>query len=275
MSESIRERDFGYLIYNYHRIGKDFIKIQDFLDSGFYVVQCDASHNYNTKRGSASVIIKTPSGKEYKPRNFTFKSIGPVYAEIKSIVYGIREVQKIKMEANKVLVLNDNYYAINFVAGNLTPQKDHIKEVITEVENMLKKRDDLDIQFGLVRSKVNRKADKIAKRTLKTKEMEIDERINRRIRKIKERMKQAEKFKEYKIEGNKVKIKHPSSSFWFEVSFDSYPSCNCHWWKHNWENKGEKIIKARALPCVHMCKAAEVLGVNIFDIFRKQIFRRD
>lgn len=263
-----------YRIFNYHKIGVDREKIQEFLDAGFYIVQCDASHNYDTNRGSASVGITAPNGKEYTPKDFTFKSPGPNYAEMKSIVYGLREIQKIKKEIGNILLLNDNYYAVNFAAGNFNAEKPHIKEVTSEIMAELEKIG-FGVQIGLVRSKVNRKVDKSAKKTLKAKEKEIEKRIEKRVQGVLKNIEKGKAFENYTVNGNLVTLKDLRSDYWFNVSFEPYPSCTGYWWRLNWEPKGEKIIRARALPCAHMCRAAELLGLNIFDIFRKQIFRRD
>lgn len=193
---------------------------------------------------------------------------------MKSIVYGLREIQKIRKDVDNILVLNDNYFAINLAVGNFNPEKTHIKNVTSEIAEEIEKIE-YNVQFGLVRSKINRKVDKSAKKTLKSKEKEIDERIENRVKKILRNIEKGKNFIEYEVNNGTVRLKDPKSSFWFEVTFNPYPNCNCYWWKHNWQNKGEKIINARAMPCAHMCRAAEILELNIFDIFRKQIFRRD
>ncbi len=263
-----------YKIYNYHNIGEDRKQIQEFLDAGFYIVQCDASHHYDTKRGSASVGITAPDGKEYTLKDSTFKSPGPYYAEMKSIVYGLREIQKIKKEIKNTLLLNDNFYAVNFAAGNFTPKKPHIKQVTSEIMTELEKIG-FGVQLGLVRSKVNRKVDKSAKKTLKSKEKEIDKRIEKRVQEVLKNIEKGKAFENYTIVESIVSLKDPNSDYWFNVIFEPYPACTGYWWRQKWEPKGEQIIRARALPCSHMCRAAELLGLNIFDVFRKQIFRRD
>lgn len=257
-------------ILGYYDIGDDYEQIEKFLDDGWTIVHCDAS--YKNRWGSCSVQIKKKN-REYAIKKYKFRSRGPNHSESKSIVYGLRELQKIK-GVKKAIILNDNYYAVNLAVGNFSPRKPHIKRVVGELENE-KEKLDCDLHFGKVKSKINKKVDKSAKRVLKKKEAEIKDKIEERINSIKMNIEKSKKLTEYKkIDNNSVEIKSENSEKWYTVHFYPVPSCSCPWWSNNWDKKELKIIKSRALPCKHMCKAAEVLGINIFDIFRKQIFRR-
>lgn len=254
----------------YQYIGKNTERLQEFLDEGFTIVKCDAS--YKDSVGSSSVSIEKKD-KSYKPKHRTFKAQGPVHAELTAILHGIRAVQNIK-HTDKVLVVNDNVSAVSLASGGFTPQKSYIKEVVEKIGEVQEEAPAY-IAYGWVRSKVTKKVDKAAKRTLRTKEEEINERIEKRIKDVEKKRKKSRALSEYRVlDQSSVRIKSEKSSYWYLVSFDSVPSCSCYWWKHNWGNKDEKIVKARSLPCKHMCKAAEVLGFDIFEIFKRQIFRR-
>jgi len=50
---------------------------------------------------------------------------------------------------------------------------------------------------------------------------------------------------------------------------------NVHTGKKKWANKDQYIIKARALPCKHICALAEYLRIDVYELFRKQIERVD
>lgn len=266
---------FIFDVLNYYPIGDDKEILRKFREDGFYILQCDASYDAKIRRGTAAIVIKSPDGREYKPRSFKFKSCGPVHAEIKSIVYGLREIKKIRQDIKKVLILNDNKYAIKLVAGNWSPQREYIKSAIKEVHTELKNIK-CEVRLGHVRSRLNRRVDRRAKKKLRKVREEVDERIAKRIEKIVKNIEKGKQFKEYEVEdSNTVKLKDPGSNYWFIVKFEPYPSCTCYWWSKNWGNKGEYVIRTRALPCSHMCRAAELLGKNIFHIFRKQIWRGD
>lgn len=249
--------------------------LQKLQEDGFYILQCDASYDTTIKKGTAAVVIKSPNGKEYTPKSFEFKSYGPVHAEIKSIVYGLKEIQGLRQDIKKVLVLNDSKYAIEFIAGNWTAQREYIKNVIREVRAKLEKIK-FEIRFGHVKSNLNKRVDKRAKKKLEKVKEDTSERIAKRVEKVSKNREKGKQFTKYEVvNSSTVKLKDAKSDYWFTVSFEPYPSCTCYWWKNNWGNKKEYLIRARALPCSHMCRAAELLNKNIFHIFRKQILRGD
>ena len=256
-------------VLGFQDIGDDVTKLNDFLERDYFIVRCDAS--YKKGVGSCSIQIEKKD-RQYAIKNHTFTSKGPVYSEIKAIVYGLKELGKIK-NVKKTLIINDSYYAINFAVGNFKPQKPHIKEIVDKLKEE-KNKLNCELEFGWVKSKINRRVDRIAKKTLREKEEEIKNRIDKRINHIKNNIEKAKNLQVYKKIDKTVLVKSEKTEKWYEVKFDPYPSCSCQWWKKNWGNKDIKIIKSRALPCKHMCKAAEILKIDIFEVFKRQIFRR-
>jgi hypothetical protein len=254
-------------ILGYYEINK-IEELDIFLDQGFHILSCDAS--YRKQIGTCSIQIRK-KGKENTVKDVSFTAIGPVESEIKSILHGIREVQKCK-SIKKILLTNDNYCAINLVVGNFNPIKSNIINSVNKVKKELKKLT-VPYEVAWVRSKVNRKVDKSAKSYLKKTEEEKEKTIKERIIGI-HKSQDRGKDLECNAGGEHVFfVKSSNSDVLYVVDFDKI-SCTCPSWEKKWGDKEKHTIYSRALPCKHMCKAAEFGELDIFEIFRGQIFRR-
>lgn len=163
--------------------------------------------------------------------------------------------------------------AINFVVGNYKPKQRNIFDAVEKVKNELKEAP-FHFEFILVRSKVNRIVDNSAKKYYKKRDAEISARINKRIASVL-KLKERGQCLECKNQSNQIfHVKSSSSDIWYTVNLKNL-SCTCPYWTSNWSGKNIPTILTRALPCKHMCRATEFGGLNIFDIFRSQIFRRN
>lgn len=266
--------EIRFIVNRYHDLQDGKNRIKDFLEKGYYVVKCDASYDYMLKRGSAAVEVQCKE-RNYKPKKFTFESVGPVHSELRFIWYGFKVLEKIKKPIGEVLILNDNLFAINLVVGNFTPRRSYIRDIVDAIKRRMKEMK-FEVEFGLVRSKTVRRVDRLAKKRIKCKGKEINQRINRRINIVRKRIEESKKFTRYRwIDNATIEIKDTASNYWFRVCLSPVPSCTCYWWRRRWGSKSKEIIKARALPCVHMCKAAEILNIDIFRLFQRQIYRKN
>ncbi|MBU0958511.1 MAG: hypothetical protein KKB31_01070 [Nanoarchaeota archaeon] len=253
-------------IFGYHKVDTA-EELNPFFEQGYHIVSCDAS--YRESVGTCSVQIKGKD-KEYKVKDKPFSAIGPVESEILSILHGVREVQKNK-SAKKVLFTNDNVSAINLVLGNHDRKQNHIIRAVDKVRNELSKLT-IPYEFAQVKSKVNKKVDKSAKRKLKSRETVIEKRIRERKDKISKVQERAQNL-ECKQDGTNYLVKSSNSETWYAVNLDIL-SCSCPYWKNNWSKKPEGAKWTRATPCKHMCRAADFGSQNILEIFRSQVFRR-
>ncbi len=251
-------------------IGDNAGMINSFLDLGYSVVHCDAS--YRDGIGTASIYIEN-TGRQYAIQKTTFRSKGPVYAEMMAMIHALRRIKQMKT-IDRALLVNDNLYSVFLAAGCYTPRKDHIKAAVQNF-NDEKAQVLFPVELGWVRSKITKKVDKAAKREMKSKEIEIRDKIEKRKEKVLQTIRKAKALNNFTVEDDSVKIRSEKSNRWYAISFSPIPTCTCAWWRNKWGNKEDFIIKARALPCKHMCKAAEVLEEDIFAIFERQIFRRD
>lgn len=247
---------------------KEIAELDRFVKDGFHIVSCDAS--YRNKIGTCSIQINN-GGKENTIKNKSFSAIGPNESEIKAILHGIREAKNNK-SIKKALFTNDNYQAINFVIGNLTPSQENIKKCVQKVKKELEGLK-IPFEFALVRSKVNKKVDKSAKKHLKKKEEEIEKIIKGRIKKIQEAISRSLDL-ECKLNINAYLVKSSNSNKWYNVNLNDL-HCDCPQWENKWGGKKAQTIFSRALPCKHMCKAANFGKLDIFEIFKGQIFRRN
>ena len=254
-------------ILGYHK-ANTIEELNEFIKRGFHIVECDAS--YKDKAGTCSIRIRN-GGKENKTKNKKFVAVGPNEAEIISILHGIREAKNIK-SIQKAIFANDNLQAVSLVVGGYNPQQENIKKAVGKVKIELAKLD-FPYEFALVRSKVNRKVDKSAKKHLIKREAEIKSNIEKRIKKVQRAKERCKGLKCIKTSKDKFLVYSSNSDSEYIVDIENL-YCTCPSWKNNWGNKEAHTIFSRALPCKHMCRAAELDGQDIFEIFKSQIFRR-
>lgn len=252
-------------LFGYHKLDSE--ELEKFVENGFHIVSCDAS--YKGGVGTCSIQVRN-GGKENVMKNFSFTASGPNEAEIKSIFYAIREVKNLK-SVKKSLFVNDNYYAVSLVSGNFKPKQNNIIKSIEKVNLELSKLN-IPYEFALVRGKVNRKVDKGARKYFNKKEKEIALNIQKRIDKVRKRISAGKYLKCIKTSETEFLVSSSTNSSYVVNLEDLY--CTCPAWEKKWKNKGSLIIALRALPCKHMCRVADFSGLDVFEIFRKQIFRR-
>lgn len=241
------------------------------IPKGFFVVIVDAAF----KKGitGTAVVIKTKR-KEYAPQTYSARSRGPIHAELISIKKGLQRLRNIKKHVKGAIVYNDNLYANFFLKGIWTPRRKYIKETVENIYDLINELG-IKVEFIWIKGKHIRRVDRLAAKERRKEEERKEKQIQERVMKIEERI----------IRGRSVKICERDNKFFaisekgdslhcYEVSLGP-PFCECQWWQKRWANKPEYIRKARALPCKHMCALAEYLGVDIFDIFEKQIWRVD
>jgi ribonuclease HI len=240
------------------------------IPEGYFIVQADAG--YKNGITGISVIIKTKDH-EYTPRDYSARTNGPIHAELTSIKKGLDRLKSIRKDIKKVVVYNDNIYAYRFLARLWRGKRHYIKKILRDIRRIVNELD-LDVEFIHIKSKHNRRVDRRAGRRRKSEEQRKIEQIQKRIMKVEEATKRGRgiPIEEKKGEYYAVSTSNPNKKY--SVSL-SPPSCECAWWQNNWGNKGTHIQKARALPCKHMCALAEYLGMNIFEIFKRQIERVD
>ncbi|HET55859.1 MAG TPA: hypothetical protein ENN33_11645 [Ignavibacteria bacterium] len=245
----------------YYIIGEDFGRIEDFKERGYAIIRCDAS--YKGGLGTCSISIETKN-KAYKSTEKSFREKGSTRAELKSIYYSLMRLRNLNF--NNVLILNDNQYAVSLVSGFFKPQT--TREVCSKINKELK-NSQKNIKFGLVRSKLNRKVDQSAKKQLRKYRKDQLEKYNERVKRVNCMITESQKHSCEKVNGGFSVITESGRKYL--VSFDDLPTCNCYYWRKNWENKAEKIVKSKALPCSHICCAAEFSERDVFEIFEHQI----
>lgn len=243
----------------------------DEIPRGHFIIQTDAGF----KKGivGVGVIIKT-NNKEYSPRKYTARCKGPVHAELTAIKYGLARIRDINKPMEKIVVCSDNLSAVYLLRGVWMPRKDYIVDIVRKIQ-LLVKEITIEVNFEYVRSKTNKKVDKIAYKKRKQEEARKAEQIEQRRKKIKQAMIKAKDLTVNEIKG-KYYVRPNKGGFppGIEVSLDPL-FCKCRYWRHNWADKPVHVQMARALPCKHMCALAEYLGVDPFKIFKRQIERVD
>ncbi|MBW2031017.1 MAG: reverse transcriptase-like protein [Deltaproteobacteria bacterium] len=246
------------------------------IPEGVFVIQTDASFK-KTGPGKGivgiSVIVKTEN-REYKPKEFRRRAEGPVHAELKAIRLGLKRLHEIKRGKCLVVLYTDCRSCFRLLKGINKPRRDYIKEEVRKI-NALIKRIDCPVEVVPVKTKVNRRVDRRALKERKKEEQRKQQQIRERLEKVKKRIERGRNISIVKREDGYYAIpKNGGFPPGVKVSLNP-PSCECSWWKKRWGDKSQEVINARALPCKHMCALAEYLGLDIYQIFEKQIKRVD
>lgn len=241
------------------------------IPDGHFIIQTDAGF----KKGivGVGVIIKT-NNKEYSPRKYTARCKGPVHAELTAIKYGLARIRDINKPMEKIIVCSDNLSAVYLLRGIWTPGKDHIVDVVRKIQSLVKQIT-IEVNFEYVRSKTNKRVDKIAYKRRKQEEARKAVQIEQRRKRVKGAMIKAKDLMVREKDG-KYYARPRKGGFppGIEVSLDPL-FCKCRYWRHNWADKPVHVQMARALPCKHMCALAEYLGLDVLALFKRQIERVD
>jgi ribonuclease HI len=246
------------------------------IPQGCSVVICDASF----KEGVAgiSVSIRT-NGKEYQPFEYSAKSRGPVHAELKAVEKALKRLCKLSpsRSVTSLIIYTDCKYACNFLEQRWTPRRGYIQDVMAGVNKCLHELNtgDLSLVICHTRTKHIRRCDRRARRR---REEELDRKRDRVISRIM-------RVDATIARGREISINESDGYYYAVPKTNGFPpgyrvslhpvSCSCPWWMHNWADKEEAAVNARALPCKHMCALAEHLGTNVYDVFSHQIERLD
>lgn len=237
------------------------------ISEGIFVIECDASFN----NGIAGVccIIKTAK-KEYKPKERSYRSKGPNEAEMKAILFGLKEVKKIRKPLKEIRIYTDNQLSYNVFKRGYKTHMNYLTKVVKDINPLLEdlKKKEVRVVWIKTRTKHIRRADNRSKKTRKVIEKKKQGEINDRINKVNKANERSKNTTIIERDGKYYTDKG------YEVCLYP-PECECKHWRIRWGEKEENIIRARALPCKHMCALASHLGLDIYEIFKKQINRVD
>jgi len=154
------------------------------------------------------------------------------------------------------------------------PRLDYIKEEVLKI-NALIKRIGCPVEIVPVKTKVNRRVDRRALKERKKEEQRKQQQIKERFEKVEKCIERSKNVLIVKREDGYYAIpKNGGFPPGVKVSLNPL-SCECSWWRKNWADKPPEAIYARALPCKHMCALVRHLGLDIYQIFEKQIKRVD
>lgn len=246
----------------------------DEIPEGVFIIQCDSAH----KKGivGISTLIKT-SRKEYKPIEYSARTKGPVHAELTAIYKGLVRINSIRRPIRRCIIYTDCLYAYYFLTKIWSAKRSYIEKIMNKIRNEIINLHEKETQVYICRtkSKYNKRVDKRAYRKRKREEAKKMRQILERVEKVEKAIIRSREIEILEVnDGYFAMPKEGSFLPGFRVRLDP-PSCECPWWKHNWGNKAEYIVRARALPCKHICALAEYLGKDIYQIFNHQIGRVD
>ena len=247
----------------------------DEIPEGVCVIQCDASWK-NGVTGISTLI--SGSNKQYEPMEYSARSKGPIHAELTAVAKAIKRLSGLKIldKTRLVMIYTDCLYAFNFMEEIWTAKCDYIVEALSEIrESIDSLGEGVDVVVLHTRTAHNRRIDRRAKKVRESIEERKREQIMGRIETVEVAMVRSRMIDIVETQ-NECRAMPIVGGFppGYLVTLDP-PGCECPQWMHNWANKGEKIIRARALPCKHICALAEYLEMDIYDVFSKQIERMD
>jgi ribonuclease HI len=243
------------------------------IPSGVYVIQCDAGY----KEGIAgiSTLIIT-SEKEYKLREYSRRSEGPVHAELLAIYCATKRLNTIRRNITACIIYTDCNSARNLLT-TWQAKLPYIQDAVDKIKKETTKLKNCGVSVSICHTKttnirrVDRRAGKKRQREENRKQKQIDKRKEEVERAI--------------TRGKEVRIYESSGEYFAILRDGGFPPgykvslvplmCECPWWKHHWGNKGQLIANARALPCKHICALLEYLGKDVYQYFSLQISRVD
>ena len=243
---------------------------QNEIPSGVFVIRCDAAW----KNGITGIctIVETHN-KKYKPTTYYRRTEGSIHAELTAIHLALKRLNGLQQNIKKCIIYTDCVYALNFLFGEWTPQKDFIKDIMEKINIELENFRARNVELIALHTKTRniRTVDKTAHKARKKAESRKQEQIKKRVEKLEKAI----------VGGRDYQISQRNGSYFaiprengfppgYKVSLDPL-NCECPWWKHNWSSKPPSAVKARALPCKHMCALAEHQKLSIYDIFSHQI----
>jgi len=247
--------------------------IIDEIPKGVYIVQCDAG--YKNGITGISTLVRT-AGKEYKPQDYSRRNEGPIHAELSAICIALKRLKNIRQPVKVCIVYTDCKYAYYFLRELWVPRRDYIQEIINNIIGEINGLEDCGIEVFICHTKstsnkrIDRRAGKKRKEEENRKRAQIDERIER----VERAIIASRKIVIYEKGGEYFAISESGASTDYKVSLVPL-QCECPWWTHQWGNKAQYIVKARALPCKHICALAGYLDKGVYQLFGLQIGRMD
>jgi hypothetical protein len=245
----------------------------DEITRGVYIVQCDAG--YKDGIAGISTLIIT-SEKEYKLREYSKRSEGPVHAELLAIYCATKRLNAIRRNIIACIIYTDCNSARNLLT-TWQAKLPYIEDAVDKIKKEIAKLKNRGISVSICHTKttnirrVDRRAGKKRQEEGKRKKKQIDRRKETVERAI--------------TRGREIRIYENNSEYFAMLKDKGFPpgykvslaplGCECPWWKNKWGNKGLSIVNARALPCKHICALLEYLGRDVYQYFSLQIGRVD
>ena len=242
------------------------------IPKGVYVIQCDAGY----KGGIAGIsTLPITAGKEYRLREYSKRSEGPVHAELLAIYCATQRLNAIRCNKTACIIYTDCKNARDLLT-TWHAKRPYIRDAVDKIKKEIAKLENRGISVCICHTKttnirrVDRRAGKKRKKEENRKRTEIDKRIET----VERRITASRRIVIYEKGGEHFAISESKTSTSYKVSLNPL-RCECSWWTYNWGNKEQNIVRARALPCKHICALAKHLNKNIRQLFNRQIERVD
>ena len=244
------------------------------IPKGVYVIQCDAG--YKDGITGISTLIKTHE-KEYQPREYSARNKGPVHAELTAVCKALERVKTIRKTIEVCIVYTDCLYAYYFLRELQIAKCYYIKEIIDGIRSEICEFENREIEVIIchTKSRNNKRIDRRAGKKRQEEENRKREQIDKRIETVERAITRGREIRIYESNGEYFAMpRNHGFPPGYKVSLTPL-LCECPWWKHNWGNKGQHIVNARALPCKHICALLEYLEKDVYQFFSLQIGRVD
>ncbi|MEE9237910.1 MAG: reverse transcriptase-like protein [Thermoplasmata archaeon] len=207
-------------------------------------LQTDASYFRDTKIAGYAWQL-TVNGQGYAIRKKARRrDIGPNVAELRAIIYGLKEAQK--RGVRRVHIVTDSLVAANLIVGFSHPRLPHMKGIMTEVQGLISNFE--EVALTRTPTKDIRSVDKAARAA-------ADERLALLNSQVLKTMEMAKS----------VTLQVAGDEYWadgkFRVSVDP-PSCECHEWYWKWVKVPLVGKRLNRLPCQHLVKALLREGIT-------------
>ncbi len=244
------------------------------IPKGVYIIQCDAA--YKDGITGISTLLKTCK-KEYRPREYSARSKGPIHAELTAVCTAIKRLGNIRQEIAVCIIYTDSLYGYYYLRELWVAKRYYIQEVLENIKNEIDALHNRGIKVFICHTKTrnNKRVDRRAGKKRQEEEKRKGRQIDGRIEKVEKAIIRGRDVDIYKKNGEYFALPKKEGFLpGFRVSLAPI-ICECPWWKYNWGSQEPKIVNARALPCKHICALLEYLQKDIYQFFSLQIGRVD
>jgi len=243
------------------------------IPKGVYVIQCDAG--YKNGITGISTLIKTHK-KEYRPREYSARSEGPIHAELTAVCTAIRRLKTIRRQKELCIIYTDCLYAYHFLKELWVAKRPYIRGVIDNIKSEITEFENLGVKVIIchTESKNNKRIDRRAGKKRREEENRKRAQIDERIERVERAIIASRRIDIYEESGEYFAASESGAFTDYRVSLAPL-QCECPWWTHQWGNKQQYIVQARALPCKHICALAGYLNKDVYQLFSLQIGRMD